>query len=257
MVLAYSLTLFLRRAMMVTQRLPTERSGATLIKSLTENHQTERTGIGHLSPINALWNHGDEDAWIGALEHYYELLSVSQIPLERKMERINHEEIQVLSVEDFYRFLHNDYFVWKYTQKNRLATTRKQLERYATEGRMYELEFIKSRLFATDHNDIRECLTVASSIRGLGTAGASGLLAILFPHDFGTVDQFVAKSLLDVDGLKEHQALTTMKPDSLKVDDGVLLTEILRQKAASLNTRFSSTSWTPRKIDMVLWSVGR
>lgn len=195
--------------------------------------------------------------WMLALQHYYDLLSESQSLLDSKMERVSSDEISALSIEDFYQFLHEEYYVWKYTQRNRLATTRKQLERYVTENRMYELEFIKHRLFVSDLSNTHECLSVASNIRGLGTAGASGLLAILFPREYGTVDQFVVKSLFAIGNLTEHKRIEQMNPNFLKIDDGVVLIEIMRRKAQALNQKFNTTFWTPRKIDMILWSIGR
>jgi hypothetical protein len=53
---------------------------------------------------------------------------------------------------------------------------------------------------------------IASQIRGLGTAGASGLLALMYPTHFGTVDQFVVKGLQQVDDLLEKAALGRMNP---------------------------------------------
>jgi hypothetical protein len=50
-----------------------------------------------------------------------------------------------------------------------------------------------------------------SRIRGLGIAGASGLLSVLFPEYFGTVDQFVVMSLLCINGLKERKSLWNRK----------------------------------------------
>jgi hypothetical protein len=43
----------------------------------------------------------------------------------------------------------------------------------------------------------------------------------------------------------------------LTVKDGVVLIEIMRRKAAALNAAFEVDSWTPRKVDMVLWTYGR
>jgi thermostable 8-oxoguanine DNA glycosylase len=209
------------------------------------------------SKINMLWDSNEETMWMHAFQHYYDLLSPNQVPLECKLEQVNPEDIRALSTTDFYSFLHEEYYIWKYTQKNRLATTRKQLERYISENRMFELEFIQHRLFASDRSNARECLSVVSNIRGLGAAGASGLLAILFPHDFGTVDQFVVKSLLEIDNLPEHKQIEQMNPTFLKIDDGVILIDIMRKKAQLLNQQFSTTFWTPRKIDMILWSIGR
>ena len=51
---------------------------------------------------------------------------------------MNYENIKLLydriikdyTVEEFYNFLHDEFFVWKYTAKNRLATTRMNLQKY-------------------------------------------------------------------------------------------------------------------------------
>ena len=48
-----------------------------------------------------------------------------------------------------------------------------------------------------------------------------------------------------------------MNPDSLTISDGVLIIGVLRRKAADLNRIFNSAIWTPRKVDMVLWTFGR
>ena len=89
-------------------------------------------------------------------------------------------------------------------------------------------------------------MSSATEIRGLGPAGASGLLSILFPESFGTVDQFVVKALREVEGFPYANELEKMNPESLSMDNSVLL-----------NQRFDTDFWTPRKIDMVLWSIGR
>jgi hypothetical protein len=94
-------------------------------------------------------------------------------------------------------------------------------------------------------------------ISGLGTAGASGLLALLFPSSFGTVDQFVVKSLLKVRRLAERDLLSAMTPEALTIVDGVVLIKIMRRKAAELRAAFGSDFWTPRKIDQVLWASDR
>ena len=48
-----------------------------------------------------------------------------------------------------------------------------------------------------------------------------------------------------------------MSPEGLTIKDGVVLITIMRRKAASLNEAFAIDSWTPRKVDMVLWTYGR
>ena len=92
---------------------------------------------------------------------------------------------------------------------------------------------------------------------GLGTAGASGLLALLFPRIYGTVDQFVVKGLRQVEGLTEHELVMKMDPENLTVSDGLLLIAVMTRKAVELNSWFEGNRWSPRKVDMVLWVVGR
>ena len=81
-------------------------------------------------------------------------------------------------------------------------------------------------------------------------------MAVLFPTRYGTADQFVVKALRKVTRLGEQKAVQEMKPEDLSVSDGVLLVRVMREKAADLNKRFGSDSWTPRRVDMVLWAVG-
>lgn len=225
--------------------------------SRTPSSDVRRTSVSNGSVINNLWNYGSEVAWQEALKHYYDLLNAEAQELDSYMENLDANDIAQLSVSEFYDFLYDRYFVWKYTAKNRLATTRKSLRRYVEENKLSELADIQRRLFLADHSNIGKCLSIATEIRGLGPAGASGLLSILFPEDFGTVDQFVVKALKQVDGLLYAAELAKMKPESLSIENGVLLIKILREQAKKLNINFDTDFWTPRKIDMILWAIGR
>ena len=94
--------------------------------------------------IIRLWNEGSKTDWENALAEYYKVPSVKRnLELEKRMDKLNSDSIRNLNVEAFYQFLHKEYFVWKYTAKNRLATTRKQLERYETEGMSTLKKYIK------------------------------------------------------------------------------------------------------------------
>ena len=205
--------------------------------------------------LSHLWHEGSEEEWNFALAHYYTLCK--DIPLDRFMEELQPETVEKMSVAEFYHFLHDRYFVWKYTSKNRLATTRSHLNKYLDNGQIDQLRQIHTQIFKTDRNDTEKMLTVVSQIKGLGISGASGLLSILFPEQFGTVDQFVILSLLKISDLPEYDQIAKMKPESITCKNGVILEQIFRQKAAELNKQFESQNWTPRKIDMVLWAFDR
>jgi len=238
-----------------------QRPYSPLDNTLPTGESAELAALPHSFPsassIGRLWNYGSEAEWNQALNRYYEFLSDSTKEIEYYMENVDSGEIARLPAADFYVFLHDKYFVWKYTQKNRLATTRNSLRRYTEEDRLDELADIQRRLFSAEHSDITECMRTAAEIHGLGPAGASGLLAILFPEDFGTADQFVVKALRNIGNLPFKTELERMNPDSLSVKNAVLLIEIMRTKANELNERFSTDFWTPRKIDMILWAWER
>jgi hypothetical protein len=206
--------------------------------------------------IASLWASRDAAPWESALGRYWEFVKEKNRPLEERLMELRPNDLSAMTPEEWFRFLHDEYFRWKYTAPNRYATTTKHLRTYREEGRLDDLDGVRQRLLRLDPSDTRGGIGLVSRIRGLGVAGASGLLALLYPEHFGTVDQFVVKALRTVPGLPEADALRRMNPDSLTVDDAVILLGIMRRKAEENNLAFGG-GWTPRKIDMVLWTYGR
>jgi hypothetical protein len=204
-----------------------------------------------------IWNSTDPERWDDALKHYWVFVKPSNLDLEREINELDAEDVNRMNADGWYEFLKNKYFRWKYTAPNRYATTTKFLKRYREEGNLGALLQIKERLFTFDKDDIEAGLKIATLINGLGTAGASGLLAILFPVYFGTVDQFVVKALSCIPELPEVDRVRSMNPLSLNIRDAVVLIPIMRRKATELNDLFCADQWTPRRIDMVLWGCSR
>lgn len=101
---------------------------------------------------------------------------------------------------------------------------------------------------------IAEGLALATGIHGLGTAGASGLLSLLYPAMFGTVDRFVVLALGQLPSLPEAAVIQRMNPTGLRLKDAVVVIDIMQRKAQENNRRFGSATWTPRKVDQVLWA---
>ena len=207
--------------------------------------------------IKNLWDNGSEQDWKVALDYYYELMRPEQKVREEYIKSIGAEGVKNLDERAFYDFLYDTYFVWKYTAKNRLATTRKNLEKYIVNDELSILKDIQTRLFSTHPSETEKCLKIACEIRGLGTAGASGLLALLFPKDFGTADQFVVKRLQEINHPVYNTNLQSMTPEILKIKDAIILNQIMKEKASELNRKFKTDFWTPRKLDMILWAFGR
>lgn len=206
--------------------------------------------------IENLWRSTNEDFWDESLRYYWEYIR-NDLPhnfhLEREMNELTPDKIERLDSVAWYAFLRDKYFRWKYTQPNRYATTTASLERYVKEDGLDELLAVKRKLLDLNPLEIEGALRTAKEIHGLGIAGASGLLALLYPRSFGTVDQFVVKALRSIPDLPERASLEKMNASGLSLKNGVLLVDVMRRKAGELNTLFGGNRWTPRKIDMVLW----
>lgn len=209
--------------------------------------------------ISWLWASGTEEKWNLSLSEYYTHLSDHQKNLEDELSRIALSTVRGMSGEDFYSFLYEKYYPWKFTDRRILSRRLSDLKLYANEQGREELLRVKEKMFRLYDfcpDDTELLLCVVTKIRGLGVAAGSGLLSILFPQSYGTLDQFLVKSLLCIENLPEYQDISAIRhPENLKPMEGVFLEDILRRKADELNKRFGlSGQWTPRKIDMVLWA---
>lgn len=207
--------------------------------------------------IADLWRSSKPEVWERALQRYWQFVQPRNLQLERALDALDVNRLRSLSPQGWYNFLHDEYFRWKYTAPNRYATTTIQLRKYQDNSQLGELDGLRQQLLNLDRNDIRRGLTTAKKILGLGTAGASGLLSLMYPEYFATVDQFVVKALRLITGLPEEGALAKMKPENLNISDGVMLIGILTRKATENNQSFGTSGWTPRRVDMVLWTYGR
>ena len=200
--------------------------------------------------INEIWNSKEIRVWKDALAEATKETGRDD-SIETKMSKLNVEYIQHLPVEDFYSFLHDDYFVWKFTAKNLLAYTRRYLKEH--ENDMDELREIQEELFNFNLSDTKSGLKTASKIHGLGVAGASGLLALLFPSYFGTVDDMVIRALLTCDEYRDDENIKAINPQDININGAVYLIEQFKKKAHELNALSNEYCWRPRDIDVILW----
>jgi hypothetical protein len=211
--------------------------------------------------IQELWVCEDEAVWRFALKTYWLFVKREDRNLENEIDQLDRGEVQGFDRKGWYDFLFDKYFPWKFTVAAWLATARKRLEgQRQSENGLDKLYEIKEHLFALDHanpENIEDALKEAEKINGLATAGASGLLAVLFPEHFGTVDRFVVRALQAIDGLPQEDLLRHMKPEGFTPHEAAALINIMREKASDNNRKFNTNFWTPRKIDMILWTYGR
>ena len=211
----------------------------------------------HMIKMDILWNEPSSDLWEKALKRYWSYVKPTNLELEKEMDCLQISSIAEMNQTQWYEFLLYKYFKWKYTAPNRYGSTTKHLRNSVEQRGLPYLFKIKQKLLNFDLNDIEEGLQITTGISGLGAPGASGLLSIFYPSHFSTIDQFAVKALLQVSNMPCEDKIKRMNPNALKIQDGVVLISIMRLKAKELNSLFSSTAWTPRKIDMVLWTCGR
>ena len=209
-----------------------------------------------MTDLESLWKTGDRQSWHHALERYWLYVQPKNLELERELDRIPVERLRNLDALSWFNFLEKKYFRWKYTAPNRYATTTAHLRKHADGEGLEELDRIRIALINHNPSDIEKGLEITKGIRGLGTAGASGLLALIFPEYYGTVDQFVVKALREISDLPEGKALAAMNEDAISVKEGVLLIQIMQRKAHQLSHALQE-QWTPRLVDKVLWTFGR
>jgi len=204
--------------------------------------------------INNLWESNNEHDWKTAIEHYWSFVRPENVELERELNDLKLEQISNFDQIGWYNFLHDKYFHWKYTAPNRYASTTLALKKYKDSNQLDSLFDIKRRLLNLNVSYISVGLSVAKEIHGLGIAGASGLLSLMYPYNFATVDQFAVKALCQISDLSESSDLKKMKPDNLTLRNGIILINIMQRKAKENNKIFGTDFWTPRKIDMILWA---
>lgn len=204
--------------------------------------------------LTKLWNSNSENEWNKALERYWEFVKPENIILEKEMENLDPIKISRLTPEEFFCFLYDDYFAWKFTDKRWFESNRKHLQRYINENRLEELNRIKKELFEFDLENIKLGLEIASRIHGLGISGGSGLVSLLFPKNFGTVDRVIVSNLKCIKNYVQRDSITSIDPYNIRLKDGVELIKIMKNRANELNIRNNIDKWTPRKIDQVLWA---
>ena len=135
----------------------------------------------HGDGTREMWNGNDLDLWQRALSRYRAFVKPPNLELEKEIDQLDAEIVRKMAPKAWFEFLLEKYFRWKYTAPNRYGSTTKMLRTYAANNELSALDAIKERLFAADKENIEQCLAIASLIRGLGIAGASGLVAVLFP----------------------------------------------------------------------------
>ena len=110
-------------------------------------------------PLHKLWFSHDASEWDAALKRYWDFIPSRNVTLEQAMERLDRELIRRMSSDEWFAFLENEYFRWKYTAPNRYATTTAVLKRKGgTETGRLELCRLKAQILNINPVNIHESI---------------------------------------------------------------------------------------------------
>lgn len=219
--------------------------------------------------LDQLWHFGTESDWLGAVQEYWTVPTVkAKLALERRMTTMHAQRNQVTGSDlAFYQFLRDDLYPWK-MDGYRIGTQQGNLDTYMEKkplGIRNVRQALVSRMADIDSGKSSDFLKRLSVVGGMGVSVASGLLAVLWPSHFGTVDRFCLRGFLSVsnDPYTGFMAEVVKNPDTffddytdpLRLHVADLMIQLYRHKAADLNSRFGTTVWNPRQVEMVVWTL--
>ena len=206
--------------------------------------------------IKDIWNCNEEGKWKDAEEEYSKRINQVAI-IEKKFEQMTTEEILDLSPDKFYIFLRDMYFPWKFTGvylKPRLENLKTiENKKMQIKDVIDDLKELQTRIEdkkELNDDDMSNAIRNLQKIPGIGPSAATGLLSILFPTHFGTIDKFVAINLKKVGyDISEQDCI------NISVENAINMENILLKKVKKMNTDMNTDYWTPRRLDKILWSI--
>ena len=125
--------------------------------------------------MDDLWNKPRVEEWEIALKRYWSYVKPTNLALEKEMECLNISVIESMDQTQWYTFLLEKYFKWKYTAPNRYGSTTKYLSISVDKNGYGPLFKIKEKLLIFDRNNITQGLQIATEINGLGAPGAKSV----------------------------------------------------------------------------------
>lgn len=216
-----------------------------------------------------LWESQDEQVWKRCYEAYWNVRSVNDNHIIEEELNILAQHRQVLfkaGAKSWYEFLFHKYIPWKLkSQGMSYESHRRQFaRRYYT--CLTELDSIKTAIAHAHKTNVLACLEIATTIDGFGIPSGSGLLAVLYPEHFGTIDQLILRAFREIPHVNQEYQLDSRthsnneyfsgkKTDRARLRLAEELIDLFIQRAAENNNLFGTSMWTPRKVEMALWTT--
>lgn len=217
-----------------------------------------------------LWESQDPDVWERCLKAYWDVRSVrNNLATEQEIDIVARHRQTLFDADAsaWYRFLYDKYCPWKLASQAMCFPEhqRKFRERYA--ANLDELDEVKRQIVRADKTDVPRCLKIITCVEGFGIPTGSGLLAVLFPEHFGTIDKLILRAFLSIPSVNTRYHLDEWtrnddqyfskgsKSDSRRYELSSILIGLFVEKAAENNRLFGTSLWTPRTVEMTLWTT--
>jgi hypothetical protein len=167
-----------------------------------------------------LWSSHDPREWGYCESELYDAaVKPENRAIERELERPGlRDRIARMDAMGFYTFLRDEYFPWKFTSGPERIQNRRYLARHLTDSSVDQLERVRRHLVDRVGASTGASIQIVMGIHGLAVAGASGLLALVYPEEFGTVDVKLTQALQQV-GLPE---VMRINPRAIRILSRVL-----------------------------------
>lgn len=210
-----------------------------------------------MASIQDVWTSGDESIWLAQIATYWERVGgQKKKALEEELDSLKIQSVRDFTNEEWRDFLAIKYIPWKHSPGPFWASIQKKfIAKYESAESLNRLSANKRRIFGSSPEMIIDLLRTVDEIYQFGIPSASGLLSLLFPLHFGTVDRFAMESLQRIEEFKNDLAIQRIDSKNIRLGDAVRAISIMRAKALENNRIFKTNYWTSRRIDMVLWST--
>ncbi|MBX9791902.1 MAG: hypothetical protein K2Y37_23510 [Pirellulales bacterium] len=180
----------------------------------------------HQKPFE-LWRSRRQQDWDQALRAYWDTVPARSMEIERAMDNLSLSRISQMDESDWFLFLRDEYFYWKFMVRKRNTNYLEKQSR----AELFEIkrELLDMRFSDDDRDGIRRAIRAADKVAGLDVKSATGLLAVMYPKWFGTVDRHVIDCLQTISELPEFDAIQEMSArKNVTVDDATLLVLVMR-----------------------------
>ncbi len=184
--------------------------------------------------------------------------NVTHSEIEIKFDNYNEITFQNMDNREWLTFIRDEYQTWKHTN----GMVRAKLKRIVSEVDGQIICEIHSTLLSSDKVDIQNNLQLFCDLPGFGPPSASGVLSLMFPTHFGTVDRRVIGTFKQCQNSDIRDRLAKLidryERNSgnmwFSVPEAALVIQVYRDAAEELSRR-SGVTWTPRMVDKALWSA--